>query len=108
MELQSSRQLPVSRDVAWIALNDTGVLQGCIPGCESIERVDETTWTIVVVATLGPVGGSMDRPHQAYRRDSADLVHVEFRRTGLVCRAHARSCRRYVASARTHEYIADL
>ncbi|ANI21773.2 hypothetical protein AB870_26040 [Pandoraea faecigallinarum] len=57
MELQSSRQLPVSRDVAWIALNDPGVLQGCIPGCESIERIDDTTWTIVVAATLGPVGG---------------------------------------------------
>lgn len=57
MELQNSRQLPVARDVAWIALNDPGVLQGCIPGCESIERVDDTTWTIAIAATLGPVGG---------------------------------------------------
>ncbi|VVE84219.1 CoxG family protein [Pandoraea sputorum] len=57
MELQNSRQLPVARDVAWIALNDPGVLQGCIPGCESIERLDDTTWTIVIAATLGPVGG---------------------------------------------------
>ncbi|MCI3205620.1 MULTISPECIES: carbon monoxide dehydrogenase subunit G [Pandoraea] len=57
MELRNSRQLPVARDVAWIALNDPGVLQGCIPGCESIERIDDTTWTIVVAATLGPVGG---------------------------------------------------
>ncbi|AJP58340.1 hypothetical protein UC34_17990 [Pandoraea vervacti] len=57
MELQSSRQLPVARDVAWIALNDPGVLQGCIPGCESIERVDETTWTIVIAAVLGPLAG---------------------------------------------------
>lgn len=57
MELQNSRQLPVARDVAWIALNDPGVLRGCIPGCESLERVDDTTWTIVVAASLGPVGG---------------------------------------------------
>ncbi|VVD81921.1 CoxG family protein [Pandoraea anhela] len=57
MELRNSRQLPVARDIAWIALGDPGVLQGCIPGCESIERIDDTTWTIVVAATLGPVGG---------------------------------------------------
>jgi len=57
MELQSSRQLPVARDIAWIALNDPGILRGCIPGCESLERIDDTTWTIVVAASLGPVGG---------------------------------------------------
>lgn len=57
MELQNSRRLPVARDVVWIALNDPGVLRGCIPGCESIERIDDTTWTIVVAASLGPVSG---------------------------------------------------
>lgn len=57
MELKDSRQLPAARDVVWIALNDPGVLRGCIPGCESIERIDDTTWTVVVGATLGPVSG---------------------------------------------------
>ncbi len=57
MELQNSRQLPVARDVAWIALNDPGVLRGCIPGCESIERIDDRTWTVVIAAALGPVAG---------------------------------------------------
>lgn len=57
MELQNSQQLPVARDVVWIALNDPGVLRGCIPGCESIERIDDKTWTIVVAAALGPVAG---------------------------------------------------
>jgi carbon monoxide dehydrogenase subunit G len=57
MELRNSRQLPVARDVAWIALNDPGVLRQCIPGCQSIERVDDTTWDVVIVATLGPMGG---------------------------------------------------
>lgn len=57
MELHDSRQLPVARDLAWIALNDPGMLRGCIPGCESIERIDDTTWTIVATASLGPVGG---------------------------------------------------
>lgn len=57
MELRNSRRLPVARDVAWIALNDPGVLRQCIPGCESIERIDDTTWGIVIAATLGPVGG---------------------------------------------------
>ncbi|WP_157211326.1 CoxG family protein, partial [Pandoraea sp. B-6] len=57
MELHDRRQLPVARDLAWIALNDPGILQGCIPGCESIERLDDTTWTIVVSVASGPLGG---------------------------------------------------
>ncbi len=57
MELHSSRQLPVARDVAWIALNDPGILRRCIPGCESLERIDDTTWSIVIAASPGPVGG---------------------------------------------------
>lgn len=57
MELHDRRQLPVARDLAWIALNDPGILRGCIPGCESIERLDDTTWTIVVTVAPGPLGG---------------------------------------------------
>ncbi|VVE38619.1 carbon monoxide dehydrogenase [Pandoraea eparura] len=57
MELHDRRQLPVARDLAWIALNDPGILRGCIPGCESIERIDDTTWTIVVGVASGPLVG---------------------------------------------------
>ncbi|VVE32331.1 CoxG family protein [Pandoraea terrigena] len=57
MELHDRRQLPVARDLAWIALNDPGILRGCIPGCESIERIDDSTWTIVVLAAPGPLAG---------------------------------------------------
>lgn len=57
MELQNRRQLPMARDVAWIALNDPGVLRQCIPGCESLDRIDDTTWSIVLAASAGPVKG---------------------------------------------------
>lgn len=57
MELQNRRQLPMARDVAWIALNDPGVLRQCIPGCESLDRLDDTTWSIVMAASAGPVKG---------------------------------------------------
>lgn len=58
MELQNRRQLPMARDVAWIALNDPGVLRQCIPGCESLDRLDDTTWSIVMSASAGRSKGA--------------------------------------------------
>ncbi|GAB3627421.1 carbon monoxide dehydrogenase [Pandoraea terrae] len=55
MELQNSRVLPVAQDVVWVALNDPGVLQQCIPGCESLDRVDAHTFTVAMTASVGPV-----------------------------------------------------
>lgn len=54
MELQNSRLLPVSQDMAWMALNDPGVLRQCIPGCESLDRIDDRTWSVAMVAAVGP------------------------------------------------------
>ncbi len=34
MDLQGNRQLGVSQQQAWDALNDPIILKACIPGCE--------------------------------------------------------------------------
>ena len=36
MDMQGSRQLAVTQQQAWEALNDPEVLKVCIPGCDSI------------------------------------------------------------------------
>lgn len=56
MKLESSRQLPVSRETAWQALNDVDVLKRCIPGCESLVQASDGSLEAVVVARIGPVG----------------------------------------------------
>lgn len=39
----------------WRALNDTTILKDCIPGCESIERLSDTEYALVMAARVGPV-----------------------------------------------------
>lgn len=56
MKLESSRQLPVSREIAWQALNDVDVLKKCIPGCESLVQASDGSLEAVVVTRIGPVG----------------------------------------------------
>lgn len=55
MKLESSRELPVSQETAWHALNDPEVLQHCIPGCESLVQNSDGTLEAVVVTRIGPV-----------------------------------------------------
>ncbi|NPT41879.1 carbon monoxide dehydrogenase [Paraburkholderia sp. 1N] len=55
MELSETHTLPVSQQRAWDALNDTGILRACIPGCESIDPDGENAYAVVMSAAVGPV-----------------------------------------------------
>lgn len=55
MQLSSEELLPVSREVAWRALNDPEILGACIPGCESIIASGENQYEVEVSASIGPV-----------------------------------------------------
>ena len=55
MELSETHTLPVSQQRAWDALNDTGILRACIPGCESIDPDGENAYAVVMSASVGPV-----------------------------------------------------
>jgi uncharacterized protein len=55
MEMKGSRAVPSDVDTTWRALNDPEVLRACIPGCESIERVSDTEYRLVMTARVGPV-----------------------------------------------------
>ena len=53
--INGSHHLPHSLRAVWQALLDPGVLQPCIPGCEALQRLDETHYSAVVKVGLGPV-----------------------------------------------------
>ena len=55
MDMQGSRQLAVTQQQAWDALNDPEVLKACIPGCESIEATGENAYALVNAIKVGPV-----------------------------------------------------
>jgi carbon monoxide dehydrogenase subunit G len=39
----------------WEKIRDPGLMAQCIPGCESIERVDDTSYRAVVGVKVGPI-----------------------------------------------------
>jgi carbon monoxide dehydrogenase subunit G len=55
MQLTSQQTLPASQAQAWEALNDTAILQACIPGCESLIDVGEGRYELAIQAAIGPV-----------------------------------------------------
>jgi carbon monoxide dehydrogenase subunit G len=55
MKFAEDRVLPVTPEVAWAALNDDGVLQRCIPGCESLARETPEVLKATVALAIGPV-----------------------------------------------------
>jgi uncharacterized protein len=55
MEMKGNRVVPTDVDATWRALNDPEVLRACIPGCESLDRVSDTEYRVVMTARVGPV-----------------------------------------------------
>jgi carbon monoxide dehydrogenase subunit G len=55
MDMQGSRQLAVTQQQAWDALNDPAVLKACIPGCDKVEAMGENRYAIAMALKIGPV-----------------------------------------------------
>ena len=55
MDMQASRQLAVTQQQAWDALNDPDVLKTCIPGCDKVEATGENQYAIGMALKIGPV-----------------------------------------------------
>ena len=55
MDMQGSRQLAVTQQQAWDALNDPAVLKACIPGCDKVEASGASQYAIGMALKIGPV-----------------------------------------------------
>ena len=55
MEIKGERIIAAKRQVVWAALNDAGVLQRSIPGCETIDKVSDTELNATLTLKVGPV-----------------------------------------------------
>lgn len=55
MQISNQRTLSVSQAIAWNALNDVGILQASIPGCEALTQLGAERYEVVVLAAEGPV-----------------------------------------------------
>ncbi len=55
MEMTGEQLIPVPQAEVWRGLNDPEVLKACIAGCETIDKVSDTEYKVVMVAAVGPV-----------------------------------------------------
>lgn len=60
MDMQASRQLAVTQQQAWDALNDPEVLKLCIPGCDKVEATGENQYAVGVSVKIGPVSAKFN------------------------------------------------
>jgi uncharacterized protein len=73
MEMQGQRQLAVTQQQAWDALNDPAILKQCVAGCDVFEPTDETHFNVGMGVKIGPVSAKfsgkieltdVQEPHQ--------------------------------------------
>jgi carbon monoxide dehydrogenase subunit G len=55
MDMQGSRQLAITQQQAWDALNNPAVLKACIPGCNKVEPSGDNQYEIGMALKIGPV-----------------------------------------------------
>ncbi len=55
MEMTGEQLIPASQTDTWAALNDPEILKTCVPGCESIDKVGENEYSVLMTARVGPV-----------------------------------------------------
>src|SRR5260370_41160250 len=60
MELMGQVDLNATPEAIWAALFDPVVLQGCFPGCKSVERKSETEYAAVLQVKVGPLNAGFN------------------------------------------------
>ncbi len=55
MDMTGERRIPAPRQTVWEALNDPEVLKVSIPGCESLERLDDDQMKATAAVKIGPI-----------------------------------------------------
>ena len=55
MQIKNSIDIEVSRERVFSALNDVEILKTSIPGCESLEALDEMKYSAIILSKIGPL-----------------------------------------------------
>ena len=58
MQMSGERRIPAPRETVWEALNDPEVLKQSIPGCQSLEKDGDDSFSAKVKAKVGPVSAT--------------------------------------------------
>ena len=74
MEFLNRARVPAPRDQVWVFLQDLEAVSRCVPGVESLERIDEDTYRGAMRVKVGPIGLRLEGDLVLEGRDEA--AHV--------------------------------
>jgi len=58
MKLTGSYKLNVKKETVWTALNNPEILKQCIPGCDSFEKENDSTFNASATNQIGPMNAT--------------------------------------------------
>ena len=58
MKLVGSYKLNVKKEIVWNALNSPEILKQCIPGCDSFEKENDSTFNASATNQIGPMNAT--------------------------------------------------
>ena len=82
MEMSGEERIAATQDQTWTALNDPEILKACVPGCESIERVAENEYLVLMVARIGPVSAKFKGKLVLSELDPPNSYAIDFEGQG--------------------------
>ncbi|KGF70824.1 hypothetical protein LL06_02740 [Hoeflea sp. BAL378] len=81
MKIEGNFEVDHPRAEVWDKIRDPQVMGGCIPGCDSVEQVDDTSYRVKVSVKVGPIKAHFnlsvevleeDPPHTIVSRTSGE------------------------------------
>ena len=55
MEIIGTQLIAAPREAVWLALNDPLILKNCLPGCESVEKLSNEEFKVIIKTAIGPL-----------------------------------------------------
>ncbi len=84
MEITGEQVIALPQQAVWEALNDPEVLKQCIPGCETVEKLSDSDFTIAMVAAVGPVKARFTGKLKILEPNPPDSYFLSFEGSGGV------------------------
>ncbi|MDX1375423.1 MAG: carbon monoxide dehydrogenase subunit G [Burkholderiales bacterium] len=84
MEMNGEQRIPATQQRTWEALNDPEVLKACVPGCESIEKLSDTDYQVLMTARVGPVSAKFKGKLSLSDLDPPNAYSIAFEGQGGV------------------------
>ena len=77
MDMSGERRIPAPREKVWAALNNPEILRTSIPGCETLERLEDNSLKATASVKVGPISAKFAGKVQLLDLDPPNGYRIE-------------------------------